>query len=105
MGMMTAFLLFMGIGEMAGEDLSSVAHPIPALLVVILIFLVRKQPAVGGVVLVILGMLAATYSYEAMSRPPDKLQAALLMGSPFVVSGLLLLVAVAVARKGSAVSL
>ena len=102
LGLMTAFLLLMGIGEMVGGDLSGVAHLIPAVPVVILMFLVSKQSAVGGGVLVILGLLAAIYYYGEMIRPQDKLQAALFMGSPFVVSGLLLLVAVAVARKASA---
>lgn len=99
LGLLTAFLLLMGIGEMAGGDLSGISHLIPAVLAVILMFLVNKQPAIGGWVLVILGLAAAIIYYGAMIGSQDKLQAALMMGLPFVVSGLLLLAAVAVARK------
>jgi hypothetical protein len=65
--------------------------------VVILMLLVRRQPAVGGVVLIILGVLTATY-VQGIMPTAAQLVAALLMGGPCILSGILLLVAAAIAR-------
>ena len=98
LGLFIAFWSFMGIGEMAGGDLSGLSHLVPALLVLPLIFLAWKRLLLGGIILVVLGLAAAAYFYNDLIRLENKLGGATITGGPFLLAGLLLLVATALAR-------
>lgn len=101
LGLFAAFLAFMGVGEMVSGDLSGVQHLVPALLAIGLMLLAVKRPLAAGVILLGLGAAAFALFYNAMIRPEDKLGGATIMGGPFLFSGLLLLVAAALARPAS----
>lgn len=98
LGLFVAFWSLMSIGEMAGGDLSGLSHLLPALLVLPLMFLAWKRPLLGGIVLVGLGLAAAAYFYNDLIRLENKLGGAAITGGPFLLAGLLLLVAAALAR-------
>jgi len=56
LGLAAAFWLFMGVGEMAGGDLSGVSHPVPAALAVGLLYVAAKSPLAGGLCLAAVGL-------------------------------------------------
>ena len=100
MAIYTAFWLFVGIAEMTSGDLSGVIHLVPAIMLVGLMFLARRRPIEGGVVLVVLGVLASVYFFAAThGGSAFQIQAALFGGAPYVVFGLLFLAAAALAQR------
>ena len=100
MGLSAAFWVFMGVREMASGDFSGVAHLIPAAMIVLLMFLARQRPLEGGIVLAILGVAASAYFYNAGAELARNRGVIAITGAPFLVAGLLLLAAAALARRG-----
>jgi hypothetical protein len=99
-GIYAVFWLFFGIAEMVSGDLSGVMHLVPAIMLAGLMWLVTRRPFEGGVVLVVLGVLASGYYFAAMAGGwAFRGQAALIGGVPYLVSGLLLLAAAALGRR------
>ena len=100
MGIYAVFWLFFGIAEMTSGDLSGVIHLIPTIMLLGLMFLAWRRPMEGGVVLVILGVLASLYYSVATMQGGRSFQVASLIGGvPYLVFGLLFLVAAALARR------
>ena len=100
MGIYAVFWLFLGIAEMISGDPSGVIHLVPAIMLAGLMFLVTRRPFEGGVVPVVLGVLASGFYYAAIAREwAFRGQAALIGGIPYLVFGLLLLAAAAWGRR------
>ncbi len=100
MGLYVVFWLFFGIGEMISGDLSGAFHLVPAIMVVVLMFLAWRRPKEGGVIIVVLGLLVSLYyAFATMQGGRSFDVTSLIGGVPFLVSGLLLLGAVALARR------
>ena len=95
MGVNAAFFIFMGVGEMTGGDMSGAAHLIPAILLVVMVWLVSRRPLEGGIVLTLTGVLSmftfVNFFEGQWSFSPGT---ALIVGGPFLLSGVLLLLAV-----------
>jgi hypothetical protein len=87
----------LGVGEMAGGDLSGAIHLVPAGLIVSLWLLAGRRSALCGLCLVIVGLLAAAFYYLAIHEPARRLAGAAIGGGPFLLAGLLLLVAMGIA--------
>lgn len=98
-GLVVAFLLFMGIGEMASGDLSGASHVIPAVVLGGLAALSFKTARAGGAVLAVLGALIGLFFYTQTSSLQARLTAIMLTGGPLLVGGLLLLASAAVAGR------
>lgn len=100
MGIYTAFWLFFGMGEMISGDLSGVIHLVPAILLIVFMFLAWRRPVEGGVALIILGVLASLYYGVATMQGGRSFQVTSLIGGvPYLLFGLLLLGATALARR------
>jgi len=67
-----AFLLWMGIGKIAFGDWGGVSHLLPAVILGLLIWLGWKRPLWDGVVLVVPGLAAGVFFYNAMILPQAK---------------------------------
>jgi hypothetical protein len=93
MGIYAVFWLFFGISEMISGDLSGVIHLVPAIMLVVLMFLARRLPVEGGVVLVILGVLASAYYIIAAIHGGGSFQVTSILvgGVPYLVFGLIFL--------------
>lgn len=100
MGLYAILWLFFGIGEMTSGDWSGAIHLVPAIMVVALMFLAWRRPMEGGVVLVILGVLAFLYYGVATMQGGRPFQVTSLIGGvPYLVCGFLFLAAIALARR------
>ena len=100
MGICVVFLLYFGIGEMTSGDLGGLIHLVPAILLVVLMFLAWRRPIEGGVILIILSVLIFLYYGFATMEGGGSFQVGSLIGAlPFLVSGNLFLFAAAVARR------
>lgn len=98
MGFYAAFWLYFGIAEMISGDLSGVIHLVPAIMLVVLMFLAWRRPFEGGVVLVVLVVLASLYYGVATMQGGRSFRVTFLFGGvPYLVFGLLFLVAWALA--------
>lgn len=101
--LLLALSLLLGIGEIAGDVPGGVFHLAPILPIVILAWLAWQRPVAGGVTLLTLGALLATTFFSIMGGDLGfKVQAALITGVPFLASGLLCLLAAAVASRPAA---
>ena len=100
MGLSAAFWAFMGVGEMASGDFSGVIHLVPAVMIVLLMLLARRRPFEGGIVLALLGVVTSAYFYDASIGPEGNLETIAITGVPFLVVGLLFIVATVVAERG-----
>ena len=72
MGLAAAFLLYIGIGKIAFGDWGGVSHLLPAVILGLLMWLSWKRPLWAGVVLVVLGLAAGVFFYNAMILPQAK---------------------------------
>lgn len=90
-GLLVAFSLFMGIGEINSGDFSGIAHLLPAALLGLLMWLIWKRPLLAGAILVLLGLLTMGGASSAMNNSQDWYVPVLLMSLPFLLAGLLLL--------------
>lgn len=89
-------LLLLGIGEMAGGDISGIQHIVEVAVLVSLAVIAWKRPRIGGTILVGLGaLLAILYVVAVDGRFPlwALLITELMLFGPAIVSGLLLLTA------------
>jgi len=98
-GLEVAFLLFMGIGEMASGDFSGISHVIPALILGGLAVWGLRSPRGGGVALAVIGLLIAVYFYAQFGSLLRRLTAILLTGAPILLGGLLLLASARLAAR------
>ena len=94
-----AFLLFMGIGEMASGDFSGISHLIPALVLIGLAALSLKMLRGGGAALSVVGLLVAGFFFFQTSDIQARLTAIALTGGPILLGGLLLVAASGVMEK------
>ncbi|MBI5840325.1 MAG: hypothetical protein HZB19_09505 [Chloroflexi bacterium] len=99
MGVAAAFFTFMGIGEMFGGDWSGVGHLPPVIIIVFLMWLGWKRPLAGGITMILLGVTSGTYFYSIMIRSEDRSTGALTMGGPFLLFGLIFLIAAFLERS------
>ncbi len=103
MGLYVALLLFFGLGEMMSGDFSGIIHLTPAIMVIVLMWLVWRRPVETGIVLVIVGVLAAFYyGAAAMQGGGPFLAGVLIGGAPYLAAGLAALAAAAMARRRAA---
>lgn len=100
MGVSAAFWAFMGVGEMASGDFSGVIHLVPAVMIVLLMLLARRRPFEGGIVLALLGVVTSAYFYNAGAALASNMGIIAITGAPFLVAGLLFIVATVVAERG-----
>lgn len=98
MALAVTFWLFMGIGEMVSGDPSGVIHLVPAILTAGLALPAWKRPLIGGTALIALSVIASIYFYNAVNDPQGRLGAAAIMGGPFLLFGLLFILAAALTR-------
>ena len=98
LGLAAAFWLLTGVGEIAGGDLSGASHLVPTALAMGLLYVAIRNPPVGGLCLAALGVAASVFFYQVINRPGFRFVGVALGGGPFLVSGLLLLIAVALGR-------
>lgn len=90
-GLLTIFLLFMGLGEMFGGDISGVQHVIPAMVLLALMWLGWKKPNLGGWGLCIVSLVFSII-VVTMNIPTEiKRNVLLIMALPAFLSGALLL--------------
>jgi hypothetical protein len=89
----TALWLLFGVGEVLGGDQSGLIHLAPALLMIGLLVVAWKWGRLGGIAMLATGLVVIIYLLIAIENPASKLPGALLTGGPFLVSGLLFLLA------------
>jgi hypothetical protein len=99
-GLAAAVLLLFTLGETAGGDWSGLGHLIFALPIGVLMWLGWKRPLWGGILLLLLGSLAALFFSDAL-RGPGWLAPFLIIVGPLSLSGLLLLGAAGLERKAA----
>jgi hypothetical protein len=94
-GLYTAFFLMFGIGEMTGGDLSGAAHLLPAAALIVMIWIAWRAPFEAGLALIIIGLLASGFFIFAGWGSGSPVNTGLIYGGlPFLVPGVLLLLAV-----------
>lgn len=98
-GLVVAFLLFMGIGEMASGDLSGASHLIPAVVLAGLAALSLKTLRGSGAALAVVGLAVGIFFYMQMGKPETRLTAIMLTGAPILLGGLLLMAASGMREK------
>lgn len=95
-GLLVAFWLFMGFGEMAGGDFSGIGHVLPALAALGLLGLAWKHPRAGGWALLGAGLLVLARFAHALLAAPYVL---FITAGPLIVAGALLLWAAQLEQK------
>jgi len=98
-GLVIAFLLFMGIGEMAGGDFSGLSHVIPAVILAGLAALSLKWLRGSGATLAAVGLLIGAYFLAQSSSLQARITATLLTGAPILLGGVLLLAAAGLGKR------
>ena len=96
------YWLFVSISKMTGMDFSGASHLLPAFLMFILLLLGRRSLSLGGLILVIAGLALAVRYYLAMAEILTPWKAALVTGGPFLLIGVIFLVAEALANRKQA---
>lgn len=91
--LLIAFLLFMGMGEMAGGDFSGIGHLLPAVVFGALMWLAWKRPLYAGIILILLGIVNLVRYGGAIERVGDWYVPILIMSVPLLFTGFLLLFA------------
>jgi hypothetical protein len=92
-GLFTGLWLLLGMGEVKGGDLSGIIHLVPALLIIVLVIAAWKRPRIGGVAMLLAGAVIFIYLFASIQSPDSRLPGALLTGGPFLLSGVLFLLA------------
>jgi len=92
-GIPLVILLLFTVGETMGGDWSGLGHLIQAIPIALLMWLGWKQPLWGGILLLVLSLIAA-YSFANPLRGTDWLAPLLIIVAPLALSGILLLSAV-----------
>lgn len=99
-GLTIAVLLLFAIGETIGGDWSGLGHLIQAVPIVFLMWLGWRHPLSGGILLLVLSFLAA-YSLGDILRGPEWLAPFLIIITPLILSGILLLSAAGLERRAA----
>ena len=89
-GIPLAILLLFAIGETAGGDWSGLGHLIQAIPIALLMWLGWKRPLWGGILLLVLSLIAA-YAFTNPVSGRDWLAPLLIIVAPLIVSGILFL--------------
>lgn len=102
MAIYAAFWALFGAGEIMAGDWSGIIHFGPVVLILGLTFLCWKRPMSGGIVTFLAGIALSLRFFTNMTRPEDKVSAALIIGGPFVLAGILFILYALLSRpKGS----
>jgi len=99
-GLATAILLLFAVGETVGGDWSGLGHLVLAVPIGILMWLGWKRPLWGGILLLLMGLLVS-FLFSNVLRSPEWLATFLIMVAPLLLSGLVLLGASGLERKGA----
>lgn len=100
MGLYAFVWLVFGIAEVISGDFSGIIHLVPAIMLIVLMFLAWKRPLEGGIVFAVLGILASLYFGVSTMQGGRAFQVTSLIGGvPYLVFGLLCLIAVAMTQK------
>ena len=97
-GLTIAFLLLFALGETIGGDWSGRGHLIQAIPIAFLMWLGWKHPLPGGILLLVLSLIASYFLIDAL-RGPEWLAPLLILIAPLFLSGILLLSAAGLERK------
>ncbi|MEW6401160.1 MAG: hypothetical protein AB1649_05135 [Chloroflexota bacterium] len=97
MSLVAAFFTFFALGEMLGGDWSGIGHLPPVIIIVFLMWLGWKRPLAGSITMILLSLASGTYFYSIMNSQ-DRSVGALAMGGPFLIFGLLFLLAALLER-------
>lgn len=92
MGLVALLFSFMGIGEMLGGDLSGAIHLPPVALIALMMWFGWKKPLAGGATMFGLGILISIF-FLIVTTQTDRMIAILLMGGPFLLPGMLFILA------------
>jgi hypothetical protein len=99
MSLLTAFFLFMGIGEMVGGDFSGIGHLFPVVLVIFMMWLGWKKPFASGIFLLLVGFLYSIPFFIRLNRAEGTPFALNIIAAPIFLFGLLFLTAGILERK------
>ena len=97
-GIYAAFWLFLTVGEVSHGEPSGLIHLPPALTAAGLLYLMWKLPLASGFVLVALGVIISAFLLVS-DRSGTGISSILLLGLPYVVTGLLLVVGGSLGRS------
>jgi hypothetical protein len=89
-GIPLVILLLFAIGETVGGDWSGLGHLIQAIPIALLMWLGWKRPLWGGILLLVLSLVAA-YSFANPLSGADWLAPLLIIVAPLILSGILFL--------------
>jgi len=92
MAIYAAFWTLFGAGEIMAGDWSGIIHFGPVVLILGLMFLCLKRPMSGGIVTLLAGIALSLRFFSSMTRPEDKTSAALIIGGPFILAGILFII-------------
>ncbi len=93
-----AFWALFGVGEILVGNFPGAIYLTPTILLAGLMYVSFKRPAMGGAVSLLVGLALFARFYLAMDNPTDKISAALVIGGPFILVGVLLILSAAFAR-------
>lgn len=99
-GAVIAILLLFGLGETIGGDWSGLGHLIQAAPIVLLMWLGWKRPLWGGTLLLVIGILSFL-RFSNDFQDPGWLAPFLILSTPLLLSGLLLLSAAGLERQAA----
>jgi hypothetical protein len=95
-----AVLLLFAVGETVSGDWSGLGHVLQVLPIVLLMRLGRKRPLWGGILLLMLGFIAA-HSFADDLREPGWLAPFLIIIAPLLLSGILFLGAAGLEKRAA----
>jgi hypothetical protein len=102
MAIYAAFWALFGAGEILAGDWSGIIHFGPVVLILGLMFLCWKRPMSGGIVTLLAGVALTLRFFSSMMRPEDRTSAALIIGGPFILAGIIFIIFALLSRpKGS----
>lgn len=99
-GLAVAILLLFAFGETIGGDWSGLGHLIQATPIVLLIWLGWKRPLWGGTLFLVIGILSFL-RFSNDFQDPGWLAPFLILSTPLLLSGLLLLSAAGLERQAA----
>ena len=94
-----AFWALYAAGDVMALDFSGAIYFVPVILILGMMYLCWMRPLVGGIVTLIIGLLLSVRFYMSMISPGDSISIAVVVGGPFVLSGILLLISAALLRS------
>ena len=94
-----AFWALYAAGDIMALDFSGAIYFVPVILILGMMYLCWMRPLVGGIVTLIIGLLLSVRFYMSMISPGDSISIAVVVGGPFVLAGILLLISAALLRS------